>query len=43
MSSTGTTTTQINIQKPKINWGFCDINPVTQVIEFYYNQRKKNG
>lgn len=26
-----------------ITWNFSDINPVTQVIDYYYNQRKNNG
>lgn len=46
MESTGDT---ISIKKEKekscqliIQWGYCEINPITQVIEHFYKQRKKN-
>ena len=38
---TGQTTTQV-VKTTKITWGFCPVNPITQVIEHFYNQRKKN-
>lgn len=25
-----------------IKWGYCEINPITQVIEHFYKLRKKN-
>ncbi len=27
----------------KINKWFCPINPITQVLEHFYKERKKNG
>jgi hypothetical protein len=27
----------------KVNSWLCPINPVTQVAEYFYNMRKKNG
>lgn len=41
-SSTGNTQTKQVVEKPKITWGYCSINPITQVIEHFYNIRKKN-
>lgn len=41
--------THINIIKTKeesekiINSWFCPINPISQTIEYFYNQRKHNG
>jgi hypothetical protein len=26
----------------RIIWGFCEINPIIQVIEHYYKERQKN-
>jgi hypothetical protein len=34
--------TQTQVVEPKITWGYCSVNPITQVIEHFYNQRKKN-
>jgi hypothetical protein len=34
--------TKEEIQKKVDSW-FCPINPMAQVIEHYYNMRKKNG
>lgn len=46
--TTGDTVT-INVAKDRdktgqvsIKWGYCDVNPITQVIEYFYKQRKKN-
>lgn len=39
---TGSTETQVVKVEPKIKWGFCETNPITQVIEYFYNIRKKN-
>lgn len=25
-----------------IKWGYCETNPITQVIEYFYKQRKNN-
>ena len=41
MGTTGNTNT--NTSTVKIQWGYCSINPIAQVIEHYYNQRKKHG
>jgi hypothetical protein len=40
-----TETTKVKTEpKPvKITWGYCSINPITQVIEHFYKERKKNG
>jgi len=27
----------------KVNKWFCPINPITQVLEHFYKERKKNG
>ena len=27
----------------KVNSWFCPTNPMTQVVEYFYNMRKKNG
>jgi len=40
IASTGNT--QTVVVKPKITWGFCDTNPITQVVEHFYKLRKKN-
>ncbi|MEK6882674.1 MAG: hypothetical protein AABY22_23835 [Nanoarchaeota archaeon] len=42
MDKTGTTQTQVVKENQSIMWGYCQINPITQVIEYFYNQRKKN-
>jgi len=26
----------------KITWGYCEINPITQVLEHFYSLRQKN-
>lgn len=48
-ASTGNTTT-IRIKKDRdksghvsIQWGYCESNPIIQVIEHFYKQRKKDG
>ena len=38
MGTTGTTANTVTVQ-----WGYCSINPIAQVIEHYHNQRKKHG
>lgn len=40
MSKTGQT--KVEIEK-KVNSWLCPVNPVTQVAEYFYNMRKKNG
>lgn len=39
METTGSTVNQ----SVSIKWGYCDVNPITQAIEHFYKQRKKNG
>ena len=50
MATSGSTTTiTFNLKKDRPNktgiivWGFCPTNPITQVLEHYYKQRKNNG
>ena len=40
MSKTGQTKTKIT---KKVNSWFWPINPMVQVVEHFYNMRKKNG
>ena len=47
MNLSGNTSTQNVVKeievKPTVKWGYCDINPITQVLEYYLSQRKNNG
>jgi hypothetical protein len=46
MAITGSSENQtVKVVKEKkiITWNFCPFNPITQVIEYFYNQRKNNG
>lgn len=42
MAITGSTETKIIKEKTSIQWGYSKINPITQLIEYFYQQRKKN-
>jgi hypothetical protein len=48
MATTGDTVTiHVPKDRPKsgevtIKWGYCEVNPIAQAIEYFYNQRKKN-
>jgi hypothetical protein len=41
--SSTTQTIQVEVKPVQIKWGYCDINPITQVMEHFLNQRKKHG
>ena len=48
MTTGGTVTIHVAKDREKsgsvsIKWGYCEINPITQVIEYFYKQRKKDG
>ena len=45
MNTSGTTSgaTSANTFTFKVQWGFCSINPISQAIEYYVNERKKHG
>lgn len=40
MVTSGSTKEEIQI---KVNTWFCPINPISQTLEYYLNQRKKHG
>jgi hypothetical protein len=42
-SSGGTSTTKVVTKEVKITWGFCNVSPILQVLEYYLKQRKNNG
>lgn len=41
MNSSGSTSNTTN--SVKIQWGYCSVNPIAQVMEYFYKQRKKHG
>jgi hypothetical protein len=42
-NSGNTNTVKAGKKEVKITWGFCNVSPIWQLLEYYLKQRKKNG